>query len=147
MPDTHDEQPENHDEDGDGRDGLTVLGRGPMVPQHRIECFPVAAEVVRIELSTDELICRCPVTGQTDLYRASIVYRPAGRAIETKSLKLYLATFQGHAGMFAEHLTDRIAGDVIEASGAEAVEVTLVQHVRGGIATTVTAVRGQPLSR
>ena len=128
--------------------GLTALGRGPMPPQRNLECFAVSDTVERVELESNELVSRCPVTGQTDLYRVSIVYRPSGRALETKSLKLYLASFQHEPqGIFAEHLADRIAGDVAEATGAAAVEVRLVQNIRGGITTTVTAVRGEPATR
>ncbi len=125
---------------------LDALGKGPMPPQRNLECFAVADTVTVIELTSNELVSRCPVTGQTDLYRATITYRPAGRALETKSLKLYLATFQlDPAGMFAEHLADRIAGDVADATAATGVAVTLVQNVRGGITTTVTARRGEPV--
>ncbi len=128
----------------DGADELHALGKGPMAPRRDLECFAVADTVSWIELESSELVCRCPVTGQTDLYRATIGYRPAGRALETKSLKLYLATYQHEPeGIFAEHLADRIAHDVHEATGAHRVEVVLVQNVRGGITTTVTAERGE----
>ncbi len=126
--------------------GLHALGKGPMPPQRALECFAVAETVRRVELESNELVAKCPVTGQTDLYRVSIAYRPAGWALETKSLKLYFAAFQQDPdGIFAEHLADRIAADVADATSAVDVEVTLVQNVRGGITTTVTAVRGDLL--
>lgn len=136
------------DEGGSDEAGLHALGRGPMPPQRDLECFDVAPTVTAIELSSDELVCRCPVTGQTDLYRVSIRYRPNGRAIETKSLKLYLGTYQHEPeGVFAEHLADRIAGDVDQAATPKGLTVTLVQNVRGGIVTTVTAIRGDAPGR
>lgn len=123
-----------------------ALGKGPLPPRRALECFAVAETVTLIELESNELVAKCPVTGQTDLYRVTIAYRPAGWALETKSLKLYLATFQQDSeGIFAEHLADRIAADVADASRAEAVQVELVQNVRGGITTTVTAGRGDDL--
>jgi 7-cyano-7-deazaguanine reductase len=130
----------------DERSGLHALGRGPMPPQRNLEYFAVEPTVAHIELESTELVSRCPVTGQTDFYKATIAYRPNGRALETKSLKLYLATFQQEPeGIFAEHLADRIAGDVAEATAAHGVAVTLVQNVRGGITTTVRATRGEPV--
>src|SRR3569623_703757 len=82
-----------------------------MPPQRNLECFAVEPTVARIELESTELVSKCPVTGQTDLYKATIAYRPNGRALETKSLKLYLATFQpAPEGIFAAHLADRLAG-------------------------------------
>ena len=70
----------------------------------------------------------------------TIRYTPDHRCIETKSLKLYLMTFQG-TGIFAEHLAPRIARH-LAAAVAVPVAVTLQQQVRGGIVTKVQATGG-----
>lgn len=46
-------------------------------------------------MTSDELTAVCPVTGQPDLYTATIEYWPAARCIESKSVKLYLSGYRG----------------------------------------------------
>ncbi len=87
-----------------------------------------------------ELTAVCPVTEQSDFYTIDIEYMPVDRCIESKSLKLYLRTFDG-VGIFAEHLAPRIAGHLAGAVDTT-VTVTLQQGVRGGITTTVSATSG-----
>jgi 7-cyano-7-deazaguanine reductase len=103
-----------------------------------LETFPNPG-VSRVEMTSDELTAVCPVTGQPDLYTATIAYEPLARCLESKSLKLYLMTFrdQGH---FCEALAVKIRDDVAEALElpAERVHVTLVQKARGGITITAT---------
>jgi 7-cyano-7-deazaguanine reductase len=90
-------------------------------------------------MTSDELTAVCPITGQPDLYVATIEYRPEALCLESKSLKLYLASYRNE-GAFCEALAVRIRDDVAEALGLEAsaVTVTLRQKARGGI--TITAV-------
>jgi 7-cyano-7-deazaguanine reductase len=62
-----------------------------------------------------------------------IWYRPRSRAVETKSLKLYLETFR-EEGIFHEHLATVIRDDVVAALDPLAVKVTVDFNQRGGIA-------------
>ena len=125
---------------GEGQD-LEILGsdvRGPIGPD-RIETFAVP-DLDEIEFTTEEVAAVCPVTGQPDAYSTSIRYGPSGRAIESKSLKLYLWSFRDR-GIFAEHLAAEVAEDLVAAVVPRWLTVTLRQRVRGGIVTTVTASR------
>jgi 7-cyano-7-deazaguanine reductase len=76
----------------------------------------------------------CPVTNQPDMYVATIEYEPDALCIESKSLKLYLASFRNE-GAFCEALAVRIRDDTARALElpAEKVRVTLRQKARGGI--------------
>jgi 7-cyano-7-deazaguanine reductase len=102
-----------------------------------IETFPNPG-VSHVEMTSDELTAVCPVTGQPDMYVATLEYWPGPLCIESKSLKLYLNSFrdQGH---FAEALAVKIRDDAAEALQlpADKVRVTLRQKSRGGI--TITA--------
>jgi len=93
-----------------------------------------------VKMRSDELAAVCPVTGQPDLYVATIHYRPDALCLEPKSLKLYLAGFRNE-GAFCEALAVRIRDDVAEALElpAERVQVTLEQKARGGITISATA--------
>jgi 7-cyano-7-deazaguanine reductase len=96
--------------------------------------------VSHVEMRSDELTAVCPVTGQPDLYVATIAYEPGDLCLESKSAKLYLASFRNE-GAFCEALAVRIRDDVAEALelAAEKVHVTLEQKARGGITITATA--------
>ena len=96
--------------------------------------------VTQVEMTSDELTAVCPITGQPDLYVATIEYRPQRLCLESKSLKLYLARYRNE-GSFCEALAVRIRDDVAEALELEAEDVTvrLTQKARGGIAITATA--------
>ena len=94
--------------------------------------------VSEVEMTSDELTAVCPVTGQPDLYVATIEYWPQGLCIESKSLKLYLSGFRNEAH-FCEALAVKIRDDlakVLDLPPAK-VRVTLEQKARGGI--TITA--------
>jgi 7-cyano-7-deazaguanine reductase len=101
-----------------------------------LESFPNPG-VSHVELTSDELAAVCPVTGQPDLYVATIEYSPGPLCLESKSLKLYLNGFRNE-GAFCEALAVRIRDDVAEALElpAEKVRVTLRQKARGGISIT-----------
>ncbi len=102
-----------------------------------LESFP-SPGVAEVELSSDELTAVCPITGQPDLYRVTIGYRPGPLCLESKSLKLYLNSFRDQ-GVFCEALAVHIRDDVAAALqlAPEAVRVELEQKARGGI--TITA--------
>jgi 7-cyano-7-deazaguanine reductase len=96
--------------------------------------------VSSVELASDELAAVCPITGQPDLYLATIEYRPRDRCLESKSLKLYLNGFRNE-GCFCEALAVKIRDDVAEALELPTgeVQVVLKQKARGGITITATA--------
>jgi len=121
------------------RDGSEFVALGHAGSDHYagLETFPNPG-VAHVEMTSDELTAVCPITGQADLYLATIAYEPAGLCLESKSVKLYLSRFRNE-GHFCEALAVRIRDDVAAALElpAERVEVTLQQKARGGI--TITA--------
>jgi len=95
--------------------------------------------VAHVDMTSDELTAVCPVTGQPDLYTATIEYWPQGLCLESKSLKLYLSRYRDE-GHFCEALAVKIRDDVAEALElpSDKVRVTLEQKARGGITITAT---------
>jgi len=112
---------------------FVALGHAGSEHYAGLESFPNPG-VTRVEMTSDELAAICPVTGQPDLYTATIEYEPDSLCIESKSLKLYLMTFRNE-GAFCEALAVRIRDDVAEALQLPAarVHVSLRQKPRGGI--------------
>jgi 7-cyano-7-deazaguanine reductase len=96
--------------------------------------------VSHVEMTSDELTAVCPITGQPDLYEATIEYWPDRLCLESKSLKLYLAGYRNE-GAFCEALAVRIRDDVAGALElpADKARVTLKQKARGGISIVATA--------
>jgi 7-cyano-7-deazaguanine reductase len=96
--------------------------------------------VSHVEMTSDELTAVCPVTGQPDLYVATIEFWPQAVCIESKSLKLYLSGFRNE-GHFCEALAVKIREDIAEALELppDKVRVTLKQKARGGITITATS--------
>jgi 7-cyano-7-deazaguanine reductase len=103
-----------------------------------LDTFPAPPSVTAVQMASDEVSALCAVTGQPDWYTVASTYRPDGRCIESKSLKLYLGTFRNQ-GVFGESFADKIARDVMEAAAPRWVRVTVVQKPRGGIAITASA--------
>jgi len=96
--------------------------------------------VSHVEMRSDELTAVCPVTGQPDLYVATVAFWPQALCIESKSLKLYLSGIRNE-GHFCEALAVKIRDDVAEALELppDKVRVTLDQKARGGITITATS--------
>jgi len=124
---------------------LTMLGSSKVpVPdspaEATLECFPNRnpGRAYEIEFSTQEFTSLCPVTGQPDYAEIYIRYIPGDRCIESKSLKLYLASFRNEAS-FAEDVTNRILNDLVKV--CEPIEMTVRAEFtpRGGIAVHVEA--------
>ena len=101
---------------------------------------PGRAYTIRFESA--EVTSLCPVTGQPDFYRVEIVYVPAERCIESKSLKLYLFSFRD-AGLFAEDLANRLLDDLAGACAPAWMKVTCTMNPRGGISLAVDAEHGE----
>ena len=81
---------------------FVALGRPGSEAYAGLETFANPG-VADVELTSDELTAVCPITGQPDMYRLTIGYRPDGLCVESKSLKLYLNRFRNE-GAFCEAL-------------------------------------------
>ena len=91
-----------------------------------------------IEIVCPEFTSLCPKTGQPDFGTLTILYTPAERCVELKSLKLYLQRFRNE-GTFYEHVTNRILDDLVAVLGPRRMRIVARFTPRGGITTTVTA--------
>jgi 7-cyano-7-deazaguanine reductase len=117
---------------------FVALGHAGSVRYAGLETFANPG-VSHVEMTSDELAAICPVTGQPDLYLATIEFWPVTLCLESKSLKLYLSGYRNE-GHFCESLTVKLRDDIAEVLGlpSDKVRVTLKQKSRGGI--TITAI-------
>jgi len=120
-------------------DGLTMLGK-EAGPSKNLEVFPNhhPDRDYRVTLQTEEFTCLCPMTAQPDFARITIQYIPDKSIVESKSLKLYLASFRNE-GAFHEHVTNAILDDLVKTMAPRWCKVMAIFAVRGGISITVEA--------
>ncbi|HUZ12990.1 MAG TPA: preQ(1) synthase [Caulobacteraceae bacterium] len=90
-----------------------------------------------------EFTSLCPVTGQPDFARLVIDYAPGAWLIESKSLKLYLASFRNH-GAFHEDCTLAIGRKIVEVAQPAWLRIGGYWYPRGGIPIDVFWQTGAP---
>ncbi|HEY1736608.1 MAG TPA: preQ(1) synthase [Methylovirgula sp.] len=79
-----------------------------------------------------EFTSLCPVTGQPDFAHIVIDYLPDEWLVESKSLKLYLASFRNH-GSFHEDCTLRIGKDLVALLKPRWFRIGAYFYPRGGM--------------
>jgi len=117
---------------------LTQLGRevrGFASPEEaRLERVPNPQKdaLYLARFTAPEFTSLCPVTGQPDFAHLVIDYAPADWLIESKSLKLYLASFRNH-GAFHEDCTVAIGRKILEVAAPRWIRIGGYWYPRGGI--------------
>ena len=128
---------------------LTQLGSATAAPQS-----PEAAVLERVgnpQLGTDYLVrftcpeftSLCPMTGQPDFAHLVLDYVPDRWIVESKSLKLFLASFRNH-GAFHEACSMEVAQRVVQAVTPRWLRLGAYWYPRGGIPIDVFWQTGRP---
>ncbi|MBY0432053.1 MAG: preQ(1) synthase [Rhodospirillales bacterium] len=85
-----------------------------------------------VRFAAPEFTSLCPVTRQPDFAHLVIDYVPDRLLVESKSLKLFLASFRNH-GAFHEDCTVTIGKRVAQATAAQWLRIGGYWYPRGGI--------------
>jgi 7-cyano-7-deazaguanine reductase len=128
---------------------LTLLGHEVQVP-----ASPEAARLERVpnpepnatylvRFTCPEFTSLCPVTGQPDFAHLVLDYVPAAWLLESKSLKLFLASFRNHAG-FHEACALLVGRRIIAAIEPKWLRIGGYWYPRGGIPIDVFWQTGEP---
>lgn len=104
---------------------------------------PHPGAVYLVRFACPEFTTLCPVTGQPDFAHLVIDYVPAARLVESKSLKLYLASFRDHRG-FHEACTLAVAKKMTAAAEPLWLRIGGYWYPRGGIPIDVFWQTGAP---
>ena len=91
---------------------------------------PDAIYVARF--TAPEFTVMCPITGQPDFALLVIDYVPKRWLLESKSLKLHLASFRNHGG-YHEECTVRIGKDIAAVLAPRFLRIGGYWYPRGGI--------------
>ena len=117
---------------------LTQLGHqvqsfsGPGKATLEAVANPQAGALFLARFTAPEFTCLCPVTGQPDFAHLIIDYAPSDWLIESKSLKLYLASFRNH-GAFHEDVTVSIGRKIVEVAAPAWLRIGGYWNPRGGM--------------
>lgn len=128
---------------------LTQLGQagaGPTDPHSAtLECVanPQPGETYLVRFTAPEFTSLCPVTGQPDFAHLVIDYVPGDRLVESKSLKLYLASFRNH-GAFHEDCTLAVGKKFVAAASPIWLRIGGYWYPRGGIPIDIFWQTGAP---
>ena len=90
-----------------------------------------------------EFTALCPITGQPDFAHLVIDYVPGSWLLESKSLKLYMASFRNH-GAFHEDCTVSIGRRIAELIKPRYIRIGGYWYPRGGIPIDVFWHSGKP---
>jgi len=96
-----------------------------------------------VQFNCPEFTSLCPITGQPDFAEIKIMYIPAEKMVESKSLKLYLFSFRNH-GDFHEDCVNIIMKDLVRLMHPKYIEVVGLFTPRGGVSIFPYANYGMP---
>jgi 7-cyano-7-deazaguanine reductase len=85
-----------------------------------------------VRFTAPEFTTLCPITSQPDFAHLVIDYAPGAWLIESKSLKLYLASFRNHCG-FHEDCTVGIGKRLVETISPRWLRIGGYWYPRGGM--------------
>jgi 7-cyano-7-deazaguanine reductase len=118
--------------------GITLLGGSSTIPESPDKALlervanPHADTVYVARFTAPEFTSLCPVTGQPDFAHLVIDYVPGDWLVESKSLKLYLASFRNH-GAFHEDCTVAIGKRLAALLDPQFLRIGGYWYPRGGI--------------
>ncbi|BBC74094.1 7-cyano-7-deazaguanine reductase [Altererythrobacter sp. B11] len=96
-----------------------------------------------VRFAAPEFTSLCPVTGQPDFAHLVIDYAPDATIVESKSLKLFLASFRNH-GAFHEDVTVGIGQRLFAEMAPRWLRIGGYWYPRGGIPIDVFWQSGAP---
>jgi 7-cyano-7-deazaguanine reductase len=128
---------------------LRQLGAPTPVPASPAEAVlervanPHPRKLYVARFAVPEFTSLCPITGQPDFAHLVIDYVPGRWLVESKSLKLYLASFRNH-GAFHEDCTLSVAGRLVDFLAPRWLRIGGYWYPRGGMPIDVFWQSGRP---
>ena len=129
--------------------GLEQLGHATALPRSPEDAVlervanPHPRKTYLVRFAAPEFTSLCPITGQPDFAHLVLDYAPARWIVESKSLKLYLASFRNH-GAFHEDCTLAIATRLVEFLKPRWLRIGGYWYPRGGMPIDVFWQTGRP---
>ena len=117
----------------------------PSKPSKKLDVFPnpYPGRDYEIRFECPEFTCLCPKTGQPDFALLIIDYVPRRWLVESKSLKLYLASHRNH-GVFHEECTVAVGKTLRDLLAPHWLRIAGFWYPRGGMPIDVFWQTGKP---
>ncbi len=118
----------------------------PAAPEEAVLDYvrnPRRGSLYLVRFAAPEFTSLCPVTGQPDFAHLVIDYAPAETIVESKSLKLFLASFRNHCG-FHEDVTVGIGQRLVAEMEPTWLRIGGYWYPRGGMPIDVFWQSGAP---
>ncbi|HJQ58863.1 MAG TPA: preQ(1) synthase [Vineibacter sp.] len=128
---------------------LTQLGRATRLPASPDAAVlesvpnPHPRALYLVRFTQPEFTSLCPMTGQPDFAHLVIDYAPRARLVESKSLKLFLASFRNHSA-FHEDCTLMIGQRLVAALKPRWLRIGGYWYPRGGMPIDIFWQTGAP---
>jgi 7-cyano-7-deazaguanine reductase len=129
--------------------GLTQLGHATTIPASPDAAIlervanPAIGRHYLVRFTCPEFTSLCPLTGQPDFAHLVIDYVPRDWIVESKSLKLYFASFRNH-GTFHEACTMQVAKKLMDLLDPVWLRIGGYWYPRGGMPIDVFWQSGVP---
>jgi 7-cyano-7-deazaguanine reductase len=129
--------------------GVTLLGQPARLPESPDQALlervpnPHPDALYLARFTSPEFTSLCPITGQPDFAHLVIDYVPKDWLLESKSLKLYLASFRNH-GAFHEDCTLAIGKRLVALLEPHYFRIGGYWYPRGGMPIDVFWQTGEP---
>ncbi len=130
-------------------DDLTQLGHRTDLPKNPEEAVlervpnPQAGALYLVRFAAPEFTSVCPMTGQPDFAHLVIDYIPRDWIVESKSLKLFLASFRNH-GAFHEACSMMVAQRLVRTLEPVWLRLGAYWYPRGGMPIDIFWQTGTP---
>ena len=114
-----------------------------VISESELICFPNPSPDNDYEISIElpEFTCQCPFSGYPDFAVIKLLYQPAEKVLELKSMKLYINGFR-HIKISHEEATNKILNDFVSASKPTWIQIEADFNPRGNIHTVIRASNG-----
>ncbi len=97
-----------------------------------------------ISIELPEFTCQCPFSGYPDFAVIRVLYQPAEKVLELKSMKLYINSFR-NLKISHEEVTNKILNDFVAVANPNWMKVEADFNPRGNVHTVVTAIHGKKI--
>jgi 7-cyano-7-deazaguanine reductase len=129
--------------------GVTLLGQPARLPESPDQALlervpnPHPDALYLARFTSPEFTSLCPITGQPDFAHLVIDYVPKDWLVESKSLKLYIASFRNH-GAFHEDCTLAVGKRLVALLEPHYFRIGGYWYPRGGMPIDVFWQTGEP---
>ena len=104
------------------------------IEEGELLCFPNPNQNRKYDISIElpEFTCKCPFSGYPDFAKLRLLYQPAEKVLELKSLKLYINSYRDRK-ISHEEVANKILDDLVDSCNPHWMELEADFNPRGNV--------------